>query len=187
MKALRKSIFLCLEKNQLKFCRKTCWKEQPFIFCLFDKPPFSNICSFWNGTMKSVELNWLCKHMKNVRSSQASISINSFTELSKMQFSTLLQKNTYSLRFHFKFSRKNIDSTEKWYRVIFKIALHSEIGYIFKWKLLEILNVFITLTLKQVFWKMKTFFEKLEYRFLVESTNRKHNTSIHNYFVKSQF
>ena len=29
---------------------------------------------------------------------------------------------------------------------------------------------FNTLTLKQIFWKMKTFFKKLEYRFLVEST-----------------
>ena len=35
----------------------------------------------------------------------------------------------------------------------------------------EILNVFNTLTLKQIFWKTKTFFEKLENRFLVESTN----------------
>ena len=33
-----------------------------------------------------------------------------------------------------------------------------------------ILNVFITLTLKQVFWKTKPFLKKLEYRFLVEST-----------------
>ena len=33
-----------------------------------------------------------------------------------------------------------------------------------------ILNVFNTLTLKQVFCKKKIFFEKLEYSFLVEST-----------------
>ena len=38
------------------------------------------------------------------------------------------------------------------------------------WQSLEILNVFNTLTLKQVFWKTKTFFKKLEYRFLIEST-----------------
>ena len=37
------------------------------------------------------------------------------------------------------------------------------------WQSLEILNVFNTLTLKQVFWKTKTFFKKLEYRFLIES------------------
>ena len=33
---------------------------------------------------------------------------------------------------------------------------------------MEILNVFNTLT--KIFWKMKTFFKKLEYRFLDEST-----------------
>ena len=36
------------------------------------------------------------------------------------------------------------------------------------WQPAEILNVFNTLTLKQIFWKTKAFFKKLEYRFLVE-------------------
>ena len=31
-------------------------------------------------------------------------------------------------------------------------------------------NVFNTLTLKEIFWKTKTFFKKLEYYFLVKST-----------------
>ena len=35
---------------------------------------------------------------------------------------------------------------------------------------MEILNVFNTLTLKKVFCKKKTFFRKLDFRFLVEST-----------------
>ena len=38
------------------------------------------------------------------------------------------------------------------------------------WQSVEILNVFNTLTLVQIFWKTKTFFKKLEYRFLVETT-----------------
>ena len=38
------------------------------------------------------------------------------------------------------------------------------------WQSVKIFNVFNTLTLKQIFWKTKTFFKKLEYRFLVEST-----------------
>ena len=38
------------------------------------------------------------------------------------------------------------------------------------WQSVKILNVFNTLTLKQIFWKTKTFFEKLEYRFLVEGS-----------------
>ena len=38
------------------------------------------------------------------------------------------------------------------------------------WQSVKILNVLITLTLKQMFWKTKTFFKKMEYGFLVEST-----------------
>ena len=38
------------------------------------------------------------------------------------------------------------------------------------WKLVEILNVFNTLTLKEIFMKMKNFFKKLEYRYLVGNT-----------------
>ena len=37
------------------------------------------------------------------------------------------------------------------------------------WQSVKILNIFNTLTLKQIFWKTKTFLKKLEYRFLVES------------------
>ena len=44
----------------------------------------SNICT--HVTMECIELNWSCRHMKNVRSSQASVLINSWTELSKTQF-----------------------------------------------------------------------------------------------------
>ena len=40
----------------------------------------------------------------------------------------------------------------------------------FLWQSVGILNVFNTLTLLQIFWKTKTFFKKLEYRFLVETT-----------------
>ena len=37
------------------------------------------------------------------------------------------------------------------------------------WQSVEILNVFNTLILKKIFWKTKTFFKKLEDRFLAES------------------
>ena len=53
---------------------------------------------------------------------------------------------------------------------IFKIALRLRDRHVFMWQPLEILNDFNTLTLKQIFWKRKTFFKKLEYSFLVEST-----------------
>ena len=35
---------------------------------------------------------------------------------------------------------------------------------------MEILNYFNNLTLKQIFWETKNLFKKLEYRFLIEST-----------------
>ena len=38
------------------------------------------------------------------------------------------------------------------------------------WRSVKVLNVFNSLTLKQIFWKTETFFKKLEYRFLVETT-----------------
>ena len=53
---------------------------------------------------------------------------------------------------------------------IFKIALRLRDRYVFMWQSGEILNIFNTLTVKQIFWKTKTFFKKLESRFLVEST-----------------
>ena len=39
------------------------------------------------------------------------------------------------------------------------------------WQSVEILNDYNTLTLKQIFWKSKNFLKKLDYHFLVESTN----------------
>ena len=53
---------------------------------------------------------------------------------------------------------------------IFKITLGLKEQNDFMWRSMEILSDFNTLTLKQIFWKTKTFFKKLEYRFLVEST-----------------
>ena len=38
------------------------------------------------------------------------------------------------------------------------------------WLSMKILNVFNTLTWKQIFWKTKAFFKKLEYCFLFQST-----------------
>ena len=36
--------------------------------------------------MKCAEPNWFCKRMEKVRSSQASIYINPYTEMSKIQY-----------------------------------------------------------------------------------------------------
>ena len=53
---------------------------------------------------------------------------------------------------------------------ILKIALGLRDRHIFMWQSVKVLNVFNTLTLIQIFWKTKTFFKKLEYHFLVETT-----------------
>ena len=55
-------------------------------------------------------------------------------------------------------------------RGIFKIAHRLRDRHVFMWQSLEILNVFNTITLKQILWKTQTLFKKLEYWFLVEST-----------------
>ena len=52
---------------------------------------------------------------------------------------------------------------------VFKITLRLRNWYVFGWQSREILSVFITVTLKQVFWKTKAFFKKLECFVLVES------------------
>ena len=35
MKTLTKCVFECWDKNQLKFCRRSYWKKQPFIFTVY--------------------------------------------------------------------------------------------------------------------------------------------------------
>ena len=52
---------------------------------------------------------------------------------------------------------------------IFKIALRLRDRHVFMRQSLEILTVFNTLTLHQIVWITKTFFDKLDYCFLVES------------------
>ena len=54
---------------------------------------FSDICT----TMKLKELNWLCKHEKNVRSSQPCTSMNFNTKFSKAEvFHVSTVKEPYS-------------------------------------------------------------------------------------------
>ena len=50
------------------------------------------------------------------------------------------------------------------------MALCLGYRHVFMSQSLKVSNVFNTLTLKQIFWKTKTYFKKLEYRFLVETT-----------------
>ena len=54
-----------------------------------------------------------------------------------------------------------------WLLLTFLMFLHNQLSSIIHF---QYLNVFNTLTLKQIFWKTKTIFKKLEHCFLVEST-----------------
>ena len=53
---------------------------------------------------------------------------------------------------------------------IFKMALRLRDWHVFIWQSVKVSNVFNTLAFKQIFWKTKTFSKKLEYCFLVETT-----------------
>ena len=52
---------------------------------------------------------------------------------------------------------------------IFKIAFRLRDRHVFMSQSVKVSNIFSTLTLKQIFWKKKTFFKKLEYHFLAET------------------
>ena len=45
--------FFCVNTKNNKFYHKSCWKEQPFIYCLFDESPYLNICTL-NTLMHNV-------------------------------------------------------------------------------------------------------------------------------------
>ena len=53
---------------------------------------------------------------------------------------------------------------------IFKIALRLRDRRVFMWQSVKVTNVSNNLTLKQIFWKTKSCFKKLEYSFLAETT-----------------
>ena len=45
------------------------------FYCLSDESHFSNICTLLYVIIECTKLNWLCKHMKMVRSSQVAIIV----------------------------------------------------------------------------------------------------------------
>ena len=82
--------------------------------------------------------------------------------------------NAFPWSFHFKANRKSMVSSKKRY-----LALRLKDRHVFMWQSVKVSNDFNTL--KQIFWnkfsgKRKPFFEKLEHRFLVETTETE-NTS----------
>ena len=84
---LYEKAFSCV-KTKTNFCCKPCWNAE--------RSNHSFLSNWWITFFKHlyslimwqyIEINWLCKYRKKVRSSQACISINSCTELSKTKFS----------------------------------------------------------------------------------------------------
>ena len=67
-------------------------KKTAIHFCLFYESHFSSICTLEYVTVESIEINWLCKHRKKLRSIQASFSINSCSQSSKTQSSLSIVK-----------------------------------------------------------------------------------------------
>ena len=98
-----------------------------------------------------------------------------FTSKRELVF-VLTSQKAFSSSFHFKTNRKSIGSSKKPVLGIFKIAFRLGDRHVFMWQSVKASNVFKTLTLKQIFWKMKTFFEKLEHRFLVETAKIEHTS-----------
>ena len=73
-----KKAFSCIKtKTNSNFAVKPVQNEQTLIFCLFDESRFSKICTVYDMTVEYIEFDWLCTYMKKVKSSQASISLNS--------------------------------------------------------------------------------------------------------------
>ena len=71
MKPLRKDVFQCLDINQTKFCDKT----TIYFHCLFDESHFQTSVLSIRDNECIMELNWLWKHIKKVRSSQPAIIV----------------------------------------------------------------------------------------------------------------
>ena len=83
---LYEKAFSCV-KTKTNFCRKPCWNAE--------RSNHSFLSNWWITFFKHlyslimwqyIEINWLCKYRKKVRSSQACISKNSCTKLSKTKF-----------------------------------------------------------------------------------------------------
>ena len=85
----------------------------------------------------------------------------------------LTKENAFSETFHFKANRKSIGSSKKWCYGFSKWPSVWEAGMVFMWQSLKTLNIFNIFTLKQILWKTKNVFKKLEYDLLVESSKIK--------------
>ena len=82
---------------------------------------------------------------------------------------TLTQEKAFFRGFILKPTERTYVLLKKLYQGFLKVLCLRD-RHVFRWQSLEVLSVFNTLTLKQIFWKTQTLFKELEYRFLVECT-----------------
>ena len=71
------------------------------FYCLIDEQNFSNVCALLYLIIECIELNWLCKYMKKVRSSQAAILVLNWvkTQFFPMSIVNLNMKNSMVILF----------------------------------------------------------------------------------------
>ena len=112
-----------LRQKPTRFCRKTCWKEESFIFTVIEKIYiyifFKHLYSLIVIT-EYVELNWLYKHTRKVRSS------HTCTELSKTYF--LLVSIVKSTKFQYIFYCKLWQSPRK----LISVRVHLSKAAVFR-------------------------------------------------------
>ena len=81
MKTVRKSVFECSDKNQLKFWVKVTERNSRHSFLL----SIWWITFFRHLNDNGIKRTWLCELVKNVRNRQPCISMNFCTEFSKAE------------------------------------------------------------------------------------------------------
>ena len=90
MKSLWKSAFKT--KNNSNFAIKVAERSNNSFSVYLMNHLFKTSGVFQHVTMECLEINWLCKHRKKVKGSQASFPINPCTELGKTVFPVSIVK-----------------------------------------------------------------------------------------------
>ena len=138
------------------------WLLLTFLICLYNQ-----LGSIMHSSITYKNSRWLKNVIHQIeRKNKWLLLLANFTA----KFGLVFLLTFFLERFHFK---ANWNFILKIVLGVFKITLRLRDQRVFIWQSVKILNVFNTLTLKQIFWKTKTCFKKLEYCFLVESTNIK--------------
>ena len=161
-----KTLFYSMQyKNLLKY--KQAWLLLTFFICLQNQLSSTYPIFIYLRVLMFKQTKWFIKSWFNRFNRQKT---NSYS------FQQLLPQNlSWFLSSHMKMLCPRgyiLKPTERAYKFflktvlkILKIALRWNDHHVFMWQLVEVLNIFSTLTLKHIFSKTKDFLRKLEYRF----------------------